>query len=71
MLGMGYKQSQRDHTLFVHHSTTEGVTTLFVTPKIFHIQGNEIIGSQGQNYNFEARVEVQFLKRNPGTSVIY
>ena len=37
-----------------------------VTPEIFHTQGNRIIGSQGKNYNFKARVEVQFLKKKFG-----
>lgn len=30
MLSMGYKQSQGNHTLFVKHSASEGVTTLLV-----------------------------------------
>ena len=30
MLGMGYKQSQGDHTLFIQHSATWGVTILIV-----------------------------------------
>lgn len=30
MLHMGYKQSQGDHTLFIHHSVTREVTALLV-----------------------------------------
>ena len=30
MTTMGYKQSQADHTLFVKHSASRGVTTLLV-----------------------------------------
>ena len=30
MLGMGYRQSQGDHTLFIQHSATGGVTALIV-----------------------------------------
>ena len=29
MLAMKYKQSQGDHTLFIKHSATEGVTALY------------------------------------------
>ena len=30
MLAVGYKQNQGDHTLFIKHSKTGGVTTLLV-----------------------------------------
>ena len=30
MVGLGFKQSQGDHTLFVKHSETGGVTVLLV-----------------------------------------
>ena len=44
MLGMGYKQSQGDHTMFVHHSTTGGVTALLVYVDDIVVINNDMEG---------------------------
>ena len=46
MLGMGYKQSQGDHTLFVHHSATGGVTALLVHVDNIIVTGDDIEGME-------------------------
>lgn len=40
MLNMGYRQSQGDHTLFIHHSATGGVTVLIVYVDDIIVIGN-------------------------------
>ena len=41
MLTLGYKQSQGDHTLFIHHSTIGGVTVLLVYVDDIVVSGND------------------------------
>lgn len=41
MLGMGYRQSQGDHTLFIQHSATGGATVLIVYVDDIVVTGNE------------------------------
>jgi len=41
MLTLGYKQSQGNHTLFIHHSTTGGVTVLLVYVDDIVVTGND------------------------------
>ena len=42
MIGLGYKQSQGDHTLFIKHSTSGGVTTLLVYVDDTIVIGNDL-----------------------------
>ena len=44
MLGMEYKQSQGDHTLFIQHSVTGEVTALLVYVDDIIIMGNDMVG---------------------------
>jgi len=47
MLNLGYKQSQGDHTLFIHHSVaTGGVTMLLVYVDDIAVTGND---DEGRN----------------------
>ena len=41
MLGQGYRQSQGDHTLFIHHSATGGETILIVYVDDIFVMGND------------------------------
>ena len=41
MIANGYKQSQRDHTLFIKHSISGGVTTLIVYVDDIIVTGND------------------------------
>ena len=41
MLAMGYKQSQRDHTLFIMHSDSGGVIVLLVYVDDIIVIGND------------------------------
>ena len=41
MKEFGYKQSQGDHTLFIKHSTTRGVTVLLVYVNDIIATGND------------------------------
>ena len=41
MVGMGYRQSQGDYTLFIKHSATEGVTVLIVYVDDIVVTGND------------------------------
>ena len=42
MMAMGYKQSQGDHTLFIKHSKSGGVTTLLVYVDDIIVIGNDL-----------------------------
>lgn len=41
MIGLGYKQSQRDHTLLIKHNEIEGVTILLVYVDDVIVTGDE------------------------------
>jgi len=41
MKAMRYKQSQGDHTMFIKHSTSRGVTTLIVYVDDILVTGND------------------------------
>ncbi|KAK2433017.1 putative mitochondrial protein [Trifolium repens] len=42
MTGLGYKQSQGDHTLFIKHSKSEGLTVLLVYVDDIILTGNDV-----------------------------
>ena len=42
MIALGYKQSQGDHSLFVRHSDSGGVTTLLVYVDDMIFTGNDV-----------------------------
>ena len=44
MVRMGYRQSQGDHTLFIKHSSSGGVTILLVYVDDIIVTGNDIEG---------------------------
>ena len=46
MKNMGYKQSQRDHMLFIKHLDSGGVTTLLVYVDNIIITGNDDLKRQ-------------------------
>ena len=41
MIANGYKQSQGDHTIFIEHSISGGVTTLIVYVDDIIVTGND------------------------------
>ena len=62
MLGQGYRQSQVDHTLFVHHSARGGVTILIVYVDIV-ITGNDEEGMHRLRECLISEFEIKDLGR--------
>ncbi|KAG8496181.1 hypothetical protein CXB51_009524 [Gossypium anomalum] len=61
MLKLGYKQSQGDHTLFVKHSTSGGVTTLLVYVDDIIVTGDDLEGMENLKKCLVKEFEVKEL----------
>ena len=63
MTAMGYKQSQADHTLFVKHSASGGVTTLLVYVDDIVVTGNDLEGREALRRCLIKEFEIKELGR--------
>lgn len=63
MIGMGYRQSQGDHTLFIKHSSSGGVTALLVYVDDIIVTGNEEKEKQHLSQCLAKEFEIKALGR--------
>ena len=63
MKNMGYKQSQGDHTLFIKHSNSRGVTTLLVYVNNIILMGNDELEKQTLKPCLTKEFEIKKLER--------
>lgn len=61
MRGMGYEQSQGDHTLFKKHSAIGGVTTLIVYVDYIMIIGDDLLEKECLTNKLVAKFEMKEL----------
>ena len=59
---MGYKQSQNDHTLFIKHSKSGGVTALLVYMDDIIVTGNDLKEREA----LICQLAKEFEIKNPG-----
>ena len=59
--GAGYKQSQGDHTLFIKHSASEGVTILLVYVDDIIVTGD----NKAEQEKLKQRLEAEFNVKSP------
>ena len=63
MLATGYKQSQGDHTLFIKHSKTGGVTALLVYVDDIIVTGNDEKEKQSLKQRLIREFEIKELEK--------
>ena len=63
MLAMGYKQSQGDHTLFIKHSPSGGVTALLVYVDDIIVTGDDVKEKQVLSQSLAKEFEIKALGR--------
>ena len=63
MLAMGYKQKQGDHTLFIKHSSAEGVTALLVYVDDIIVTGDDVKEKQSLSQCLATEFEIKALRR--------
>ena len=63
MLAMGYRQSQGDHTLFIKHSSSGGVTTLLVYVDDIIVTRDDDMEKQILSQNLAKEFEIKSLGR--------
>ena len=63
MITVGYRQSQGDHTLFIKHSSSGGVTALLVYVNDIIVTGNDDKERQVLNQYLAKEFEIKALGR--------
>lgn len=63
MIGLGFKQSQGDHILFIRHSETGGVTVLLVYVDDIIVTGNDEEGQHLLDIHLAKEFEIKSLKK--------
>lgn len=63
IIGLDFKQSQGDHTLFIRHSETEGVTVLLVYVNDIIVTGNDEEEQQLLDIHLAKKFEIKSLKK--------